>query len=219
MGPKEKSVPEGQAAICLLKKRDKRDRIFVTEKLDGSNVGVALKDGELIALGRVGYRADSSPHEQHHMFAAWAKYNEDRFRQLLGEGERCVGEWLAQAHGTLYALSHEPFVVFDLMIGKYRVPWGEADARIRHSGFTTPFLLNDGCEPMSVADALDACEGSPHGADEVEGAVWRVERDGQFDFMAKYVRPEKVDGKLLPEMSGKPEVWNWKPATKIGDPQ
>jgi hypothetical protein len=31
------------------------------------------------------------------------------------------------------------------------------------------------------------------------------------DFLAKYVRPDKVDGSLLPENTGQPAVWNWRP--------
>jgi len=49
-----------------------------------------------------------------------------------------------------------------------------------------------------------------HGAlDPVEGAVWRVERKGVIDFLVKYVRPDKIDGDFLPEISGKEPVWNW----------
>ncbi len=29
---------------------------------------------------------------------------------------------------------------------------------------------------------------------------------------SKWVRPDKVDGKYLPEISGKDAVWNWRPA-------
>lgn len=53
---------------------------------------------------------------------------------------------------------------------------------------------------------------SVHGSQEsIEGAVWRVERDGEVDFLAKYLRPDKVDGCYLPEMSGKEPIWNWRP--------
>ena len=61
-----------------------------------------------------------------------------------------------------------------------------------------------------------------HGAlDPVEGAVWRVERDkptgkkGErrhiVDCLVKYVRPGKLDGMYLPELSGQESVWNWRP--------
>ena len=52
-----------------------------------------------------------------------------------------------------------------------------------------------------------------HGAIEpVEGVVWRVERNGKFDFMCKYVRPDKVDGSYLESQTGEDAVWNWRPA-------
>ena len=30
-----------------------------------------------------------------------------------------------------------------------------------------------------------------------------------FDFMVKYVRPNKIDGEYLPELNGGEEYWNW----------
>lgn len=47
--------------------------------------------------------------------------------------------------------------------------------------------------------------------DGIEGVVYRVERRGQVEFLAKYVLPDKVDGRYFPEISGQPEVWNWQP--------
>lgn len=214
LGPGDHSVTEGMARICTERARDKRDRIWVTEKLDGSNVGVALLGGELLALGRAGYLASTSKYEQHQLFAYWVRLNHERFRELLREGERCVGEWLAQAHSTRYDIQpgRDPFAVFDLFAGKTRLPWGTALDRITGAGFETPLLLNDGLSPMAVNDAIFKAERcNHHNADAVEGAVWRVERDGKFDFMAKYVVPSKIDGSLLPEKTGCDAVWNWHP--------
>lgn len=213
MGPGDHCCHEGQAVICTARVRDRRDRIWVTEKLDGSNVGVAhLDDGQIVALGRAGYLARTSKFEQHQMFADWVTRNEGRLRALLKPGERVAGEWLAQAHGTRILLHHEPFVIFDMFDSRGRQPWEYARNIIARSGFITPFVLNDGLSPMSIEDAIAACTPSHHGQEEAEGAVWRVERDGKFDFMAKYVKPSKIDGVLLPEISGKNAVWNWRPA-------
>jgi hypothetical protein len=44
---------------------------------------------------------------------------------------------------------------------------------------------------------------------QIEGAVWRIENRGKFDFMVKYVRPNKVDGLYLEVMKGE-TYWNWK---------
>ena len=43
-------------------------------------------------------------------------------------------------------------------------------------------------------------------ATDPDGSIVKV------DFLAKYVRPEKVDGAYLPEMSGQTAIWNWRPA-------
>jgi hypothetical protein len=185
-------------------------------------VGIAKINSEIIALSRAGYRAYTSPFEQHHIFADWVNKNKGRFIALLQEGERVCGEWLAQAHGTRYDLLHEPFVVFDLMMGQKRCLYDELCQRVEKRGFVTPRPLSIG-KSFSVERMLATINISGHGAiDPVEGAVWRVERNrlkdkhsGQrewkFDFICKYVRPDKVDGKYLPEVSGKEAIWNWRP--------
>jgi RNA ligase len=207
-GPGDHAVSPGMARICCERPRDRHDRIIVQEKLDGSCCAVALVNGQILALGRAGWPADTSPYEQHRMFAHWVRENESRFRGLLREGERVVGEWLAQAHGTRYELRHDPFVPFDVMVDATRLPYAEFAERC--STFTTPDLLGAG-PPMPIAEALQRVqERNSHGAiDPIEGVVYRVERKGQVDFLAKYVRPDKQDGSYLPEVSGQPPVWNW----------
>lgn len=212
MGPSDHKVPDGYERICCLKVRDKHDRVYCQEKLDGSCVAVAKVNGEIIPLGRAGWRADSSPYLQHRLFHAWVLKHWERFHDLLMEGERVVGEWLAQAHGTRYDLWHEPFVAFDLMAAETRLPVMELEARI-NGRFVTPFPLNTG-SPIPVGDAIELAQSeNHHGAiDQIEGVVYRVERHGKVDFLAKFVRPEKVDGIYLPEVSGGEPVWNWQPS-------
>jgi len=222
LGPGDHSCHPGQARIATEERRDKHDEIFVQEKLDGSNVGVARIDGQVYALGRAGYLAQTSPYEQHQLFASWVRENADRFMGVLQDGERLVGEWLAQAHGTRYDLPHEPLVVFDLMVEHERLPYEQFLDRT--ADFEVPLLLDRGY-PCSVEDALLLLDEFKeyHGAiDPPEGIVWRVERDRLVDrhsgkrervvdFLVKWVRPDKVDGAYLPEISGKPPVWNWRP--------
>jgi hypothetical protein len=207
MGPGDHHCHAGQARICTEASRDRHDRIIVQEKLDGSNVAVALKDGVLHPIGRAGWPAISSKYEMHHLFAQWAWANEERFRAVLREGERVCGEWLAQAHGTIYDLrTREPFAAFDIMTGDQRLPFDAFRDRV-NGIFSTPTLLHDG-GPISVTAAMDLHAVLRWPCDEVEGVVYRVERKGVVDFLAKYVRPDKVDGKYL---SGEP-VWLWRPA-------
>ena len=190
--------------------------------MDGSNVGVARVDGQIVALGRAGYLAQTSPFEQHQLFAEYVRHKEQRF-DFLEEGQRLVGEWLAQAHGTRYELRHEPFVPFDLMVGNDRMPYSEVKSVVKARGWIMPYTVHVG-DPISVKDALDFLgEYGKHGAlDPVEGVVYRVERDKRtnpnskervrvVDYLVKWVRPDKVDGKYLESISGEPAVWNWRP--------
>ncbi len=223
MGPSDHHCHEGQARIATQKARDRHDHIIVQEKLDGSNVAVARLGDRIVALTRAGYIASTSPYEQHHHFEKWAHSNSERFLAVLQDGERLCGEWLMQAHGTRYALQHEPFVAFDLMIGDKRFLYDDFLARTALGEFVTPHLLHRGA-PLSIVDALNLLGTYGfHGAlDPVEGAVWRVERNEQMrndsnerrwvvDFLVKYVRPDKVDGAYLAEVSGQPAVYNWQP--------
>jgi hypothetical protein len=209
LGPGDHHCSPGQAHIATRQARDRHDRVIVQEKLDGSCCAVARVGGEIVALGRAGYLARTSRFEQHQLFDVWVRRNIERFG-WLGEGERLVGEWLAQAHGTRYELTHEPFVPFDWFRGLKRAPYDDFVSVT--NDFVTPRLISNDGAPFSVEDALYALETSGHGAtDPVEGAVWRVERNGEVDFLAKYVRPDKRDGLYLPEISGEPAVWQWRP--------
>lgn len=221
MGPGDHHCHEGQARIATVKIRDKNDEVIVQEKLDGSNVGVARIEDKIYPLGRAGYLASTSPFEQHQHFAKWAYTNADRFMAVLQNGQRIVGEWLMLAHGTRYKLQHEPFVAFDIMTESERLPFDQFMAQVQ-SLFVVPHLLWRG-GAYSIEQALEALGDTGfHGALETpEGAVWRVERDvstgkkgekvRKVDFLVKYVRPDKVDGKYLPDISGQPPIWHWWP--------
>jgi hypothetical protein len=212
LGPGDHHVSPGQARLCWEQARDRHDRIVVSEKLDGSTCAVAKVGGDIIPLVRKGYRAARSRFRQHHLFAEWVADHAGRFDHVLHEGERLVGEWLAQAHGTRYVLPHEPYVALDLMQGGTRLPWDAVQERVA-PWFITPHLLHDG-GPFPLADAVAAL--GPHGyhgaLDPPEGAVWRVERRGAVEFLAQWVRPDKVDGAYLPEISGGDPIWHWPPS-------
>lgn len=208
-GPADKGLSEQQALILTERCRDKYDKIIVEEKLDGSCVSVAKLNGEIVALIRAGYLAKGSNYTQHHAFAKWVELNKSRFDHLLNEGERCVGEWLMEAHGTIYKLPHEPFVIFDIITGYTRSLSEAVKGRCHLHKFITPKVLHVG-GPIGISEILELLEPSGHGAvDGVEGAVWRVERKGVVDFLGKYVRPDKVDGKYLENISGKDPIYNW----------
>jgi hypothetical protein len=200
---------EGQAKIATEKTRDRHDVVIIQEKLDGSNCTVANINGEIVALGRSGYLAESSPYEQHILFANWVKENKDRFRDCLKVGERVAGEWLAQAHGTIYNLTHEPYVIFDVFTAdNKRMPYDTMVSKVKD--FVTPNIVAY-AQPLPVERALELLGNGKHGADEAEGLVYRIERRGVVDFLTKFVKHSKIDGKYLPEQNNGEIIWNWKP--------
>ncbi len=212
LGEGDHHCEPGQEKIATEKTRDKYDLVIVQEKLDGSNCSVAKVSGKIVALSRAGYLAETSPFEQHHYFKKWVDKNKTRFDALLNEGERLVGEWLMQAHSTRYILHHEPFVVFDLMKKHERLCYHDFLLRVLPFEFIVPQLIHIG-QPVGIKWVLKQIETSGHGAvDKVEGAVWRVERKGNVDFLVKYVRHDKQDGIYLPEISGNEAVWNFEPS-------
>lgn len=224
MGPVDIPLTAGQERILTEKARP-HDRIYVTIKLDGSNVAVAKKDGQILALSRAGYLASETKFELQHMFAGWVDEHRDIFAILLDEGERVSGEWLAQAHGTIYDLSGgDPFYAFDMFNKRNkRIASDERTRRLRAAGVACVPLLHAG-GPIPLSEALcllGLAEGGvlpiPVNPDSHEGVVYRVERyakDGAFidvDVVAKYVKADKVDGKYIPEWGGMEDVWLWKP--------
>jgi len=118
------------------------------------------------------------------------------------------------AHGTRY-LTLWPFIAFDLIShGETRLPYHLFLRRIGRD-LPTAKLLHMG-QPISVKKInklLDVFDGNTYGyhmaCEPVEGAVWRCERDGKVDMLAKYVRDFKEDGKYFNEDHNK-LTWNWR---------
>lgn len=215
LGPGDHHISEGQALIATVKKRDKHDKVYVQEKLDGSNVAVAKVSGKILSLTRAGYLANTSPFEQHHRFHQLIESWSWCFDAMLEEGERVCGEWIDQAHGTLYLLSHAPFsrfIPFDIFRNGKRLCYAEFAERTLQWPIQTPSTMIMGSfDPISIeAAAAHFGEFGYHGAlEQIEGYIWRVERHGKVDFITKYVRPDKVDGKYLPENNGTGQpIWN-----------
>ena len=222
-GPGDRGCSEQQAALAIEKRKSKCHTVIVQEKLDGSNVGVARINDILIPLGRAGWPAITSKWEQHKLFHNWAMERHDDFMSVLKNGERIVGEWLAQAHGTRYDLDgRDPFVAFDLMREHERMPYDQFFERT-YKLFRKPRRKLGFGDACSIDEAMKwlGTHGYYGALDPVEGAVWRVEYNkptgvkGQGKqtvlFLTKYVRPDKEDGKYLPEVSGEDAVWNWRP--------
>jgi hypothetical protein len=208
----DKFLTEGMVRIATIKFRNKHDRLIVQEKLDGSCCAIVKLNGIIYPLSRAGYLAVTSPYKQHHIFAGWVYERQQFWLDFLSEGERVVGEWIWQAHGTRYLLRHEPFVPFDIMMKHDRLPFDDFAKRTKCLGEVdceTPHVLYDSQwigKPINVEKVMAKLgRYGFHGAiDETEGAVWRIENKGKMDFLCKFVRRKLEDvGKYLNDEGGR----------------
>jgi hypothetical protein len=213
LGPSERCITEKQYEMLTTQAYLANEIVIVQEKLDGSCVCAFRQDNKIYALGRAGDLVNNSQNESRRLWGNWVEANQQRFLAILQEGERLCGEWLAMVHGTHYQLSHEPFVAFDLFDAKNQpLNYNAFIERIKISDFTSPFLIHHG-KVCSLERALNILGNGHHGTviDKPEGLIWRLERNNQLIFKAKYIFPDKVDGCYLTEKTGKPEIWNWHP--------
>ncbi|MEM6264005.1 MAG: RNA ligase family protein [Bacteroidota bacterium] len=207
LGEKDYYIGEGQERILTQKKRDRHDTILVFEKYDGSNVGVAKKDGKIFALTRAGYVATTSPYRQHNVFARWVERRQDLFQNLLQEGERLTGEWLIQAHGLVYHIEQEPIVFFDYFNAENeRQPFHV----LQQMELPLPRLLHEGdaVGVEALKPKLNLKTPSIRSEENPEGMVYRVERKGKVDFLAKWVRKDFEPGKYCIGIEEDDLTWN-----------
>ena len=192
----------GQEKILTEKKRDKHDEIFVFEKYDGSNVGIGKINNKIIALTRSGYLANTSPFKQHHLFNKWVYKYEKKWKDLLNNDERIVGEWLIQAHGIRYYIKDnvQPIVFFDHFNKKNkRINFDTLSTLSNKYELQLPRLLHKG-DSKSVESLIFKLNQRTYGivcGDKPEGMVYRVERKGEVDFLAKWVRKDFQPGKYM----------------------
>ena len=196
LGSGDYFITEGQEKILTANKRDKHDEIFVFEKYDGSNVGIAKKNGKIFPITRSGYIANTSPYEQHHLFYKWVLDRVDSFNDILKDGERLAGEWLIQAHGLKYEINQEPIVFFDHFDSSNK---RKSFDELSSLGVELPRLLHRG-DAIQVCELIDVLNQKTDAikSDEFpEGMVYRVERKGVVDFLAKWVRPDFKTGQYI----------------------
>lgn len=205
----DKIITEGQERILTKSARDGNDQIIVSLKIDGSCCGVAKKDGKIFALTRSGYRAIESSFKQHEIFHRWVRNREQIFRDLLSDDQLIVGEWCIQAHGTKYKIEddNDLFVPFDLFP---RCPFMNLISLIED--YPLPILpFIHATSSISLKQAKSIMNSNFLRPDKHEGVVYRCERNGEFDFAAKWVR-DKEDGKYLPGVSEREKpLWNYPP--------
>ena len=190
LGAGDHFISDGQEKILTQQKRDKHDLIHVLEKYDGSNVGIAKKEGRVYPLTRSGYNAKESKYSQHRDFAEWVYERINFFNEIIPEGCRIVGEWLGSPMGIEYNISDglAPIVFYDVFLANNSrlnlirsidlfQSFGLSSARVLHSG--------ESVLPDNLISTLNDKDSRFKAKEDPEGMVYRVERKGVFDFAAK----------------------------------
>lgn len=203
LGYSDSHIGIGQELILTQKTRDKHDLVIVTEKYDGSNVGIAKVNNKIYALTRSGYEAKTSKYKLHHDFNDYVYKYERIFNDILTNGERLVGEWLGTPHGIKYDIKlQDPIIFFDYFNDKNeRHIFNElCSLSSLYYVINTPRVLHQGSS-KSVNELIPILNKKTKPLNPIkdlpEGMVYRVERLGKVDFLAKWVRSDFIAGKYL----------------------
>lgn len=199
LGEHDKFITEGQHNIATKKSRDWKDTIWVTEKIGGSNVGVVKINGILNRVTRKGLLCSKSRFDTHKEFINESYRFLDRIKYEIEEGERLVFEWVDTENPCSIQYCHDEVFLLDWFdANNRRKPFCDVIRMAGHLGVSTPKIIHCG-QPIDVKRLIKQKNAltSNLTKEQSEGLVYRVERNGQFDFMAKWVRPDFIPGKLL----------------------
>lgn len=202
-----KYIDKGQDNILTVNKRNNHDTIWVTEKYDGSNVSIANVEGKIYPLTKTGYLARTSKYKHHLAFARWVELNQHYLKLFIPDGFRLCCEWLLKRHTLEYEFlintQECSIVAFDLIENEsndrlsyldfYSLDtWLIPKARLLHCGNSIKpkdlILKLNGDHDHKIQSAPD---------NKPEGLIYRLERHGKVDFLAKWVRSDFVAGKFL----------------------
>lgn len=88
--------------------RLENEKMFITEKIDGTNAQVTIKEGKLVSVGS--RNRFIKPGDDNFGFAKWAYENESEIVKL-GDGT-FYGEWWGKGIGRGYGLEEKRFSLF-----------------------------------------------------------------------------------------------------------
>lgn len=128
----------------------------IQEKIDGSNCGMALVDGNAVIRNREfilckGYKKDTPAKKQFASVFTWFYENRDKFEKLarIIPNTSVFGEWMVAQHGIYYDKLPSWFIAYDLYDYEQRqfVEPVEATEALKAVGFATVPTLYAGAVP------------------------------------------------------------------------
>lgn len=101
---------EFQAFPKMQRLYDSSKGVSITEKIDGSNAAVIVRDGELV--GVQSRKRLITPEDDNFGFARWAYSNAEGLARVLGDGTH-YGEWFGKGIQRGYGLDEKRFALFN----------------------------------------------------------------------------------------------------------
>ena len=92
----------------------KNKYLVIEEKVDGSNVGISFKNGELILQNRSHALEGGYKERQYDLFKVWVNTYSDDFYKVIGERYIIYGEWMYAKHNIYYDNLPHYFLEFDV---------------------------------------------------------------------------------------------------------
>jgi ATP-dependent RNA circularization protein (DNA/RNA ligase family) len=183
--------PEVKGKDHYLNKKEARalmtGKLVVTEKMDGSNVGVIGTAGDPVLQKRASL-VDASEHNQYNLFKAWAQ-TKNKVLRALPKKWIVYGELMFTVHTIQYDKLPDWFLVFAIWDGQEYMPWKEMIKSTKAAGLhTVPFIAEGYFDRATIVDELMP-KMSAYGNEEAEGiVVYNYKKQ----MRGKIVKPEFV---------------------------
>lgn len=182
------------------------EKVYVQEKIDGANCGMAYLDKHPVVRSRskILRKGQELKNPSQAQFASawnWMHQNKSMFLNLLEAGPYSVyGEWMIQQHGMMYDALPDWFIAYDVYDwekGHYIDP-AKADVLLREIGFHVIPILRTG--KLDNYETLEALANEPSGfATDAkrEGIIVKVSNGEAITTKFKMVRQGFDQGCLL----------------------
>jgi hypothetical protein len=129
-------------------------KMYVTEKIDGTNAQIAVDvDGTVRAGSRNKW---VTPESDNYGFAGWVKRHEEELRSRLGVG-RHYGEWYGAGIQRRYGLDHKRFALFNSTKFGYLTTeeyWAAKPGELKGVLTVVPLLFEGQFSTANVDDVL-----------------------------------------------------------------
>lgn len=179
--------------------------IFVEEKIDGANCGMALYEGHPVIRNRShilnkGYVKDTPAKMQFRPAWGWFYDNKEKFEklnELAGFEVGVFGEWCYALHGIRYDKLPSFFIAYDLFdwYPLNFIATAKARELLTAAGFSVPPLLHTGkAESWEQLEALCNEQSAFSTTDKREGLYIKISNDKHIVDRYKMVRSDYVQG-------------------------